>query len=184
MSLILQVCLSFTKIGAFAFGGGYAVLSFIQQEVVDGNAWILPEDFVNIVAIAEMTPGPIAVNSSTFVGYNLFGPLMGVLCTLCVILVPFLLSLLVSVYFNKFKDNVYLKSALNGIRPAVIGLIAASCFSIGKISIVSPVSWLFFGLALLLVWKFKVNPILALVISGVLGAVVYSFIVPAFPVLG
>ena len=95
MSLILQVCLSFTKIGAFAFGGGYAVLSFIQQEVVDGNAWILPEDFVNIVAIAEMTPGPIAVNSSTFVGYNLFGPLMGVLCTLCVILVPFLLSLLV-----------------------------------------------------------------------------------------
>ena len=109
---------------------------------------------------------------------------MGVLCTLCVILVPFLLSLLVSVYFNKFKDNVYLKSALNGIRPAVIGLIAASCFSIGKISIVSPVSWLFFGLTLLLVWKFKVNPILALVVSGVLGAVVYSCIVPALPMLG
>ena len=149
MELILKVCLSFIKIGAFAFGGGYAVLSFIQQEVVDGNGWILPEDFVNIVAIAEMTPGPIAVNSSTFVGYNLFGPLMGILCTLCVILVPFLLALIVSVYFTKFKDNLYLKSALNGIRPAVIGLIAASCFSIGKIPLVSPISWASFRLALL-----------------------------------
>lgn len=184
MNLLFQVCFSFIKIGAFAFGGGYAVLSFIQQEVVDGHGWINPEDFVNIVAIAEMTPGPIAVNSSTFVGYNLFGPLAGILCTLCVILVPFLLALLVSVYFTKFKDNLYLKSALNGIRPAVIGLIAASCFSIGKISIISPISWVFFGLALLLVWKLKVNPIITLVISGTLGAVLYSFVVPMFPMLG
>lgn len=72
MELLLKVCFSFLKIGAFSFGGGYAVLAFIQREVVDGHGWIKPDDFVNIVAIAEMTPGPIAVNSSTFVGYNLF----------------------------------------------------------------------------------------------------------------
>ncbi len=178
MELWLKACISFIKIGAFSFGGGYAVLSFIQQEVVDGNSWILPEDFVNIVAIAEMTPGPVAVNSSTFVGYNLFGPLGGVICTLCVILVPFLLSLLVSAYFEKFKENIAVKNALNGIRPAVIGLIAASCLSIGKISFSGIYSVLFFAIAFFLVYKIKLNPILTLIVSGGLGALLYEVILP------
>lgn len=178
MGLWFKACFAFIKIGAFAFGGGYAVLSFIQQEVVDGNQWILPEDFVNIVAIAEMTPGPIAVNSSTFVGYNLFGPIGGIICTLCVILVPFLLALLVSVYFTKFKNNLTVKSALNGIRPAVIGLIAASCFSIGKISFVSGYSVIFFVIAFFLVYKVKLNPIITLVISGGLGVILYDIALP------
>ena len=127
MELLLKVCFSFLKIGAFSFGGGYAVLAFIQREVVDGHGWIKPDDFVNIVAIAEMTPGPIAVNSSTFVGYNLFGIPGGIICSICTLLVPFILALIVSVYFTKFKDNIHLKTALSGIRPVVIGLIAASC---------------------------------------------------------
>ncbi|MEA4987660.1 MAG: chromate transporter [Anaerovorax sp.] len=178
MELWLKVCLAFVKIGAFSFGGGYAVLSFIQQEVVDGNQWILPEDFVNIVAIAEMTPGPIAVNSSTFVGFNLFGPIGGVVCTLCVILVPFLLALLVSVYFTKFKNNLTVKNALNGIRPAVIGLIAASCFSIGKISFVNAYSLIFFVVAFFLVYKIKLNPIITLMVCGGLGIVLYQIALP------
>ncbi|WP_324825580.1 chromate transporter [Sinanaerobacter sp. ZZT-01] len=178
MELWLKVCLSFIKIGAFSFGGGYAVLSFIQQEVVEGNNWILPEDFVDIVAIAGMTPGPIAVNSSTFVGYNLFGPVGGLVCTLCVILVPFSLALLVSVYFTKFKENRIVKNALNGIRPAVIGLIATSCFSIGKISFVDGYSILFFAIAFFLVYKIKVNPIITLMLSGMLGAVLFEVVLP------
>lgn len=179
MSLLLKVCFAFLKIGAFSFGGGYAVLAFIQREVVDGNGWISPGDFVDIVAIAEMTPGPIAVNSSTFVGYNLFGIGGGILCSACTLLIPFLLVLVVSIYFTKFKDNRHLKNALGGIRPVVIGLIAASCLSVAKISLTGWVSLIFFGLALLMVWKLKVNPILTLVTCGVLGAVVYSL----FPTL-
>ena len=103
--LPLKVALSFLKIGAFSFGGGYAVLSFIQREVVEANGWITPEQFVDIVAIAEMTPGPIAVNSATFVGYNMFGVWGGIMCTLCTIAFPVILSLIVSFYFSKFKGN-------------------------------------------------------------------------------
>ncbi len=176
--LPLKVALSFLKIGAFSFGGGYAVLSFIQREIVEGNGWITPEQFVNIVAIAEMTPGPIAVNSATFVGYNMFGVWGGIMCTLCTLAVPVTLSLIVSFYFSKFKENKHLRNALAGIRPAVIGLIAASCLSIAEISITSVYSLLFFGIALLLVWKFKVNPIITLIICGALGGVFYGTVLP------
>lgn len=176
--LPLKVALSFLKIGAFSFGGGYAVLSFIQREVVEANGWITPEQFVDIVAIAEMTPGPIAVNSATFVGYNMFGVWGGIMCTLCTIAIPVILSLIVSFYFSKFKGNRQLQNALKGIRPAVIGLIAASCLSIAEISITSVYSLLFFGIALLLVWKFKVNPIITLIICGALGGVFYGAMLP------
>lgn len=178
IALLIQVCLAFLKIGAFSFGGGYAVLAFIQREVVDGHGWIDPADFVNIVAIAEMTPGPIAVNSSTFVGFNLFGIPGGILCSACTLLIPFILALVVSIYFTKFKDNKHLKNALSGIRPVVIGLIAASCLSVAKISITTVWSLLFFGIALLMVWKFKVNPIVTLVTCGVLGAGFYGAVLP------
>ena len=176
--LPLKVALSFLKIGAFSFGGGYAVLSFIQREVIEANRWITPEQFVDIVAIAEMTPGPIAVNSATFVGYNMFGVWGGIMCTLCTIAIPVTLSLIVSFYFSKFKENRQLQNALKGIRPAVIGLIAASCLSIAEISITSVYSLLFFGIALLLVWKFKVNPIMTLILCGALGGVFYGVVLP------
>lgn len=178
MPLLLQACLSFLKIGAFSFGGGYAVLAFIQREIVDGHGWIDPDSFVNIIAIAEMTPGPIAVNSSTFVGYQLGGVLGGIVCSLSTLLIPFLLALTASIFFTKFKDSKTLRSALSGIRPVVIGLIAASCLSIGKISFAGLESVLFFGAALLMVWKLKVNPILVLLICGVLGAGYYGLIAP------
>ena len=154
------------------------MLSFIQREVVEANGWITPEQFVDIVAIAEMTPGPIAVNSATFVGYNMFGVWGGIMCTLCTIAIPVILSLIVSFYFSKFKGNRQLQNALKGIRPAVIGLIAASCLSIAEISITSVYSLLFFGIALLLVWKFKVNPIITLIICGALGGVFYGVVLP------
>lgn len=178
IELLIQACISFLKIGAFSFGGGYAVVAFIQREVVEGHGWISPEDFVNVVAIAEMTPGPIAVNSSTFVGYNLFGVLGGILCSASTLAIPFILALIVAIYFSKFKDNVYLKNALSGIRPAVIGLIAASCLSVGKISFETWHSVIFFAVALFMVWKCKINPIITLITCGVLGAVLYGWVFP------
>ena len=94
MSLFLHVCLAFLKIGAFSFGGGYSVLTLIESEIIQANGWLSPEDFVDIVAIAEMTPGPIAVNSSTFVGYNMFGIAGGIVCSLCTVAIPFIISLM------------------------------------------------------------------------------------------
>lgn len=179
LALILAACLSFLKIGAFSFGGGYAILAFIQREIIENHGWLTPEEFVDVVAIAEMTPGTIAVNSSTFVGFQLFGFWGGLLCSACVLAFPFIICLIVSYYFNRFKDNSCLKNALLGIRPAVVGLIAAASISVAEISITSLPSLFFFGLALLLVWKFKVNPIVVLIVCGALGAVFYEF----FPAL-
>jgi chromate transporter len=174
MTALLKLFLTFLKIGAFSFGGGYAVLSLIQKEVIESNGWILPADFIDIVAIAEMTPGPIAVNSSTFVGYKV-GALAGsALATLGVVLVPITVTLLVSVYYNKFKHLKQVNWIIRGIRPAVLGLIAAACIKIGKVSIVDFKGIIIALLVFLGIYKFKINPIIAILISGVLGVILYG----------
>ena len=176
MTALLKLFLTFLKIGAFSFGGGYAVLSLIQKEVIESSGWILPEDFIDIVAIAEMTPGPIAVNSSTFVGYKV-GALAGsALATFGVVLVPITVTLLVSVYYNKFKHLKQVNWIIRGIRPAVLGLIAAACIKIGKVSIVDFKGIIIALLVFLGIYKFKINPIIAILISGVLGIVLYGVI--------
>lgn len=175
--MLIKLFFAFLKIGAFSFGGGYAVLTFIQKEIIENYHWITAKDFIDIVAIAEMTPGPIAVNSSTFVGYKLGGLLGSAIATLGVILVPFTVTLLVSIYFNKFKHIKQVNWVLKGIRPAVLGLIASACYKIGVISIVDIKSVIIGVLVFLGVYKFKIHPILALVISGLLGIVFYGLLV-------
>jgi len=172
--MLLKLFIAFLKIGAFSFGGGYGVLAFMQREIIETSKWISMEDFTNIVAIAEMTPGPIAVNSSTFVGYKMGGFAGSALATFGVILVPFTISLIVSVYFNKFKHLKQVNWMLKGIRPAVLGLIAAACYNIGKISFVDVKSVIIGALVFIGVYRFKVNPILALAISGALGVLFYG----------
>lgn len=171
---LLKLFLTFLKIGAFSFGGGYAVLSLIQEEVIEGNRWISPEDFIDIVAISEMTPGPIAVNSSTFVGYKVGAMAGSALATLGVVLVPIVITLIVSIYYNKFKHLKQVNWVIRGIRPAVLGLIAAACIKIGKVSIVDVKGIIIALLVFLGVYKLKINPIIAILISGVLGVVFYG----------
>jgi chromate transporter len=173
--MILKLFITFMKIGAFSFGGGYGVLAFMQRELIDAYHWISMTDFTNIVAIAEMTPGPIAVNASTFVGYKLGGFLGSGLATLGVIFIPFLLTLTASIYFNRFKHLKQVHWALKGIRPAVLGLIAAACFNIGKISFVDIKSVVIGVLVFLGVYKLKVHPILSLAFGGLLGILLYGF---------
>ena len=172
--MLIQLFIAFLKIGAFSFGGGYGVLAFMQKELIEANDWISIQDFTNIVAIAEMTPGPIAVNASTFVGYKMGGFTGSALATLGVVLVPFTLSLIVSVYFNKFKHLKQINWMLKGIRPAVLGLIADASINIGRISFVDVKSVIIGILVFVGVYRFKLNPILALAISGVLGIVAYG----------
>lgn len=174
--MLIKLFITFLKIGAFSFGGGYGVLAFMQREIIETNKWITMKTFTDIVAIAEMTPGPIAVNASTFVGYKMGSFAGSALATIGVILVPFSLSLLVSVYFNKFKHLRQVNRILKGIRPAVLGLIAAACIDIGKISFIDFKSVIIGILVFIGVYKYKVHPILAIVISGVLGIVFYGMI--------
>jgi len=174
MNALLKIFLAFLKIGAFSFGGGYAVVSLIQEEIIENSGWISPEDFIDIVAIAEMTPGPIAVNSSTFVGYKLEALAGSVIATFAVVLVPITISLLVSVYYNKFKDIKQVNWVIRGIRPATLGLIAVACIKIGKVSIVDIKGVVIALLVFLGVYKLRINPIITILISGGLGVLFYG----------
>lgn len=174
MDLLLKIFFSFVKIGAFSFGGGYAVVSFIQKEIIQSKGWLDTKEFVDIVAVAEMTPGPIAVNSSTYVGYKVAGFWGSLLGTIGVLLIPTILALIVSIYFNKFKHLDWVKWVLKGIRPAVLGIIATACYTIGKVSFVDYKSIIIGVLVFLGVYKLKLNPILAIIISGGLGLLFYG----------
>lgn len=171
--LIVNIFLAFLKIGAFTFGGGYAMIPFIQTEIIETNKWMTAEEFIDILAIAEMTPGPIAVNSSTFVGYKIAGFWGSLAGTIGVILVCTILSTIAARYFFKFKDNRILKALFKGIRPAVIVLIGSAVFAVGKVALLDIKS---IGICLVIfagLMKFKLHPILAVVMSGVLGVVLF-----------
>ena len=133
--LFLQLFYTFFKIGLFGFGGGYAMLSMIQGEVVTRHGWISAQEFTDIVAISQMTPGPIGINSATFVGYSTlidagYTPAMAVLgsatATFAVILPSFILMLIISRYFLKFQKHPVVMAVFSGLRPAVVGLLAAA----------------------------------------------------------
>jgi len=174
MNILWRIFFSFLKIGAFSFGGGYAVVSLIQKEIIQDKGWLETKEFVDIVAIAEMTPGPIAVNSSTYVGYKVAGFFGSIFGTIGVILVPTILALIVSIYFNKFKHLHWVKWVLKGVRPAVLGIIAAACFTIGKVTFVDLKSVIIGVIIFLGVYKLKISPIMALIISGGLGLILYG----------
>ena len=177
--MLLSLCLSFLQIGAFAFGGGYAVLAFIQKELIVTQQLITPEVFVNLVAIAQMTPGSMAVNASAAIGYTLCGVPGGILCPIATMAIPFVLALIISVFYDKLKDNKTVRKAFAGIRPLAIGIVAAACLSVAETALTSLSSILCVGVGLLLVTKAKATPIVTVVICGVLGGVVYTL----FPVL-
>src|SRR6056297_317839 len=170
--ILADLFLSFFKIGSFSFGGGYCMLPLIQNEIITKNSWITAETFIDIIATSQMTPGPIAVNSATFVGYELAGVLGSAVNTFGVILVPAVIVMILSKYVDKFKNSKILEDIFTGLRPALVGLILASAFSVGKTAIFNIQT---LGIALvifLIINKFKTHPILAIAFSGVLGAVI------------
>ena len=131
-SLLWQVFLTFFKIGAFTFGGGYAMVPLIQREASEKHGWVSDEDILDIVAIAESTPGPIAINSATFVGYRACGILGSVCATLGVVLPSFLIILTISGILREFQENVYVQYAFRGIRCGVLALILKAMWGMYK----------------------------------------------------
>ena len=122
MSGLLELIAVFLKISVFSFGGGYVMIGYMQNEFVS-RGWISANDFANIVSISQMTPGPIGINAATFVGFTTEGYLGAVLASVSVALIPFVLVLLVSVFYDKYKSNKVIQNILKGIRPACVGLI-------------------------------------------------------------
>ena len=195
--LLAQLFFTFFFIGLFNFGGGGAMLSLIQGQVVTAHGWISQEMFTDIVAISQTTPGPIGINCATYVGYEVlygagYGQLAGVfgsvLATLAVVLPSFLIFFLIIKAFNKFHESRTFEDTMRALRPAVAGLIGAAALvlifrtqwdglqpqlSLIRESFPDWTSWVIFGAALALGLSKKAGPIAVILGAGVVGLLIY-----------
>lgn len=179
--IYLQLFWSFIQIGLFSIGGGYAAIPLIQAQVIDHHAWLTMSEFTDLVTIAEMTPGPIAVNSATFVGIQIAGLPGAVIATLgCILPSLIIVSLLAYIYF-RYKKLTVLQSILASLRPAVVALIASAGLSIlAQVSFgengmsLTKLNWIGFGLfacAFFVLRKWKLNPIMVMSACGIINLV-------------
>lgn len=179
--IYLKLFLTFLKVGAFTFGGGYAMFPLIQEEVLK-NGWLSEEMLIDFVAVSESTPGPFAVNISTYIGSELGGLLGSICATLGVVLPSFIIILIVARFFMKFKDSKVIKGIMSGLKPCVIGLIGSAIISMALtvfipngfkklvINMELIISIVIFLLSLLLVKK-KAHPILVICVAALIGVV-------------
>lgn len=186
--IYLRLIWSYLKIGLFGFGGGYAMLSLIEREIV-GPGWITEKMFTDIVAISQMTPGPIGINSATYIGYAapmqagfthpLWGLLGSVICTLVVVLPSFLLVAYTSHFITRHKESVAVRGIFMGLRPVVIGLIASAALllmngeNFGYENSEIVISTIIAAAALATVLFTKLHPIIVIVLSGIAGLIIY-----------
>lgn len=177
--IYLQLFLSFLQIGMFSFGGGYAAMPLIQGQVVTTHGWLTMSEFTDLITISQITPGPIAVNSATFVGTQIAGLGGAVVATLGCILPSCIIVTLLAYIYTKYRNMSLLQGTLASLRPAVVAMIAkagvtilvSAFFISGTIDLVRENVCIrmvvFFGAALVLLRKFKMNPILVMVLCGV-----------------
>ena len=176
--LILTLFLSFFKIGAFTFGGGYAMLSLLENEFVEKKAWLTKEEFLDMVAIAESTPGPVAINSATFIGYKTAGALGSIFSTLGVVLPSFIIIYVISLFLDKFLTFTLVQSAFKGIQACVVYLIGSTGLKLFKqmkkkplpIAIMSTVLVCMIAFSL---FAIKFSSIIYILISGFIGIIAF-----------
>ena len=169
----LKLFLVFFKIGAFTFGGGYAMVPIIQSEVAEKRGWIKNEDILDILAISESTPGPIAINSATFVGYQVAGVFGSVMATLGVVLPSLIIISIVSYFFKQFLEFKVVKYAFLGIRAGVLALIVKAAKNMMKACPKNAVAYTIVGLAFVLTAVFDINVFVVIIGSAVAG-LIYS----------
>ncbi len=186
--MYLKLYLVFFKIGLFSIGGGLATLPFLQ-EIVRKYGWITSEELLNMIAISESTPGPIGINTATFVGNTTQGLFGGIIATLGIITPSIIIIIIIAHYFSKFSEEHLVQSAFYGIRPAVTGLIGAAGFEVakiaffnmGKFNIGGKIGEIFnfkglilFGIMIFLINKHKKHPIIYLLIGAAVG-IIFKF---------
>lgn len=164
---------TFFKIGLFSFGGGYAMIPLISREVVRRHAWVTMGEFIDLIAISQGTPGPIAINSATFIGYKMGGFMGSVMATLGVVAPSFLVMSILTFAFLRWRNLEAVKSMFSGIRPVVVALIFAAALSVFTESITGIIPAIVAVVVIILVAFLNVDPIILLVLAGLMGAVVY-----------
>lgn len=188
LKLLIELFITFFKIGLFTFGGGYAMIPLITEEVVTKN-WLIPEQLLDFIAISESTPGPFAINIATFIGYNQQGILGSIFSTAGVILPSFIIILIIAKAFHRFASNKYVIGFLKGVKPIVVGVIFSVAItfllkSIFHINIfdIKDIEFEWSTLLIFLViivmtriWK-KIHPVFIVLVSGILGLIIYGLI--------
>lgn len=185
---LLQLFISFVQIGLFSIGGGMASMPLIQNQVVNLHHWLTLTEFTDLITIAEMTPGPIAINSATFVGIRIAGLQGAIIATLgCIFPSCIIVSTLAWIYM-KYKDLNVIQGTLSGLRPAIVALIASAGLSILLLAIfgengvtfnlesINFISVILFSMSLFVLRKWKPNPILVMMGSGFIGGIIYLLI--------
>lgn len=184
--MVWTLFLSFIQVGLFSVGGGYAAIPLIQDQIVNIHGLMTLEEFSDLITIAEMTPGPISINSSTFVGMQLDGVAGVIICTIGCIIPSFIICLTLAHFYYKYRDFGGIQKVLAALRPAVVSLIASAGLSIltigifrdGVISVASmqAIEIILFAVSLYLLRKFKANPISIILASGVVGTLLYLIV--------
>lgn len=179
MTEYLKIIYAYLKIGLFGFGGGYAMLSLIEREIV-GSGWISSQMFTDIVAISQMTPGPIGINSATYIGYVVGGGVIGsLLATLAVVIPPFCLTLWAAHYIDHHRQSTFIQGAMHGLRYVVVGLIASAALllinheNFGGETSQQIITTLICAASFCCVFFTKIHPILVIIAAGMVGLIVF-----------
>lgn len=186
--IYLQLFWSFFQVGLFSFGGGYAALPLIQEQVMEVNSWLTPIEFMDILTISQMTPGPIAINASTFVGTKVGGIPGAIVATIGCVTPSCIIVLILATLYYKFKGLSMVQGIIKGLRPAVVALIGSAGLSILLTALFSTETFSFtlsdfnwiaavlFLCSLFLLKKLKMNPIYVMLIAGAAGILIYGVI--------
>ena len=175
MNKLIELFVIFFKIGTFTIGGGYAMVPLIEKEVVDKKEWIDRKDFIDMLALAQSAPGPIAVDVAVFVGYKVAGVPGSIVAVFGAIFTAFSVLIVIAMYFVGMKDSPIVERVFNGIRPAVVALIAAPVLRLGKSAKINRKTIIIPILTVILVAFLKVNPIYVIITSAASG-ILYGFI--------
>lgn len=171
MKIIFDIFLSIFKIGAFTFGGGYAMIPLIEEEVVKNKGWLSKEEFVDILVVAQSLPGALAVNTSVFLGYKISGIFGAITALLAVVLPSFFIILLIAMFFMQFRSNYYVNAAFKGITAAVPILVLIGAVSLAKGLEKNSRTVITIIISLVVLMFFDIHPVIVIIISGVYGAI-------------
>ncbi|MBA7488250.1 MAG: chromate transporter [Prevotella sp.] len=167
--MLLKFFITCNKIGAFTLGGGYAMIPIMEREFVDKNHWMNRQEFMDIMVVAQTTPGIFSIDMASHIGYKLKGVWGGIVGAMGIALPSIVAITLIAVFFQNFKDNIYVNKFFCGVRPAVVALIAAPCFKMAKTADITWSSSWIPVVSCLLIWLLGISPIWIILAAGIGG---------------
>lgn len=175
LSILLSLYWSFLKVGLFTIGGGYAMIPLMEAEVIKVHGWLSAAEFLDIIAVAEMTPGPVSINAATFIGYRLAGVTGSLVASLGVITPSLVLLLLLARILFKLIQNPGAKTFLNGLRSALVALILLASYTLGQTAVIDLPTAFIFGLVLIASLLRPVSPLYYIGLGALLGLILFPY---------